>query len=275
MSHKKVVRIDPLTCALPLAGVDSHAHLDDKRFTDDLEQVLERAKAVGIKYIMNIFCDPLKFAEHKQLFEQAPQVFFILGIHPQSKELATEEALEILRLGLESDSRIRGLGEIGLDYYWKDCPPDLQKQILRKQLAMAKKMEQPVIIHCREAEADCLDLLESEGMKDYPLLWHCFGGDKDLAARIIGNGWHISIPGPVTYKANSHLREAVETIPLERLMLETDCPYLSPEPWRGTRNESAYTVFTAQTVAKAKQMPTEELWTICGQNAIKFFRLEN
>ena len=156
----------------------------------------------------------------------------------------------------------------------QDCPRELQFQAFGEQLELARDLALPVVIHCREAEDDCLTLLEARGFAGYPLLWHCFGGGPELARRIVGNGWHISIPGPVSYPANTALREAVAAIPAERLLLETDAPYLSPVPWRGKRNEPAYTVFTARWMAEARQMPAEDLWLLCGTNARRFFALE-
>ena len=142
-----------------------------------------------------------------------------------------------------------------------------------RQLALAREMEKPVVIHCREAEDDCLTLLEARGFAGYPLLWHCFGGTPEMAKRIVHNGWLVSIPGPVTYKANQHVREALACIPVERLLFETDAPYLAPEPWRGTRNESAYTVFSVRLMAEVLGYEPEKLWLTCGENARRFFGL--
>ena len=130
-----------------------------------------------------------------------------------------------------------------------------------------------MVIHSRDANDATMDMLEAEGFKGYPLLWHCFGADAALARRIVDNGWHISLPGPVTYKANEALRHAASVIPADRLLLETDCPYLSPEPYRGKRNEPAYLGFTASCVAEARNEDVTTLWTRCGDNAIRFFGL--
>ena len=165
------------------------------------------------------------------------------------------------------------MGEIGLDYYWDDCPRDAQHRAFVQQLELARELGKPVVIHCREALHDTLELLEGNGMREYPLLWHCFGGDAALAARIIDNGWHISVPGPVTYPANTAQREALCRIPLDRLHIETDCPYLAPQDWRGRRNEPAFTVFTAACVAAARNLPPADLWEQCGKNTARFFGL--
>lgn len=271
MGHKKPIRIDPLTVALPPGGVDSHAHLDSKEFSQDRQAVIQRASQAGVSQIGNVFLGPDDYQSGKICFESNPGVFFILGIHPCDGMRCTPECLEQIEAAFAADKRLRAVGEIGLDFHWDDCPRELQLQAFARQMEMAKKIDKPVVIHCREAEADCLTLLEAGGFSGYPLLWHCFGGDASLARRIIGHGWHISIPGPVTYPANAALREALAEIPDERLLLETDCPYLSPVPWRGTRNEPAYTVFTAAAVAEARGESPEKLWLRCGDNARRFF----
>ncbi|MBQ4566748.1 MAG: TatD family hydrolase [Desulfovibrio sp.] len=274
MSKKHPPRIDPLTVALPPGGVDSHAHLDGPDFDSDRPAVLARARAVGLAAIGNVFLGPEDFAARRHCFDAHPEVFFLLGIHPCDGQSCTPAALAAMRAAFQAEPRLRAVGEIGLDYHWQDCPRELQFQAFGEQLELARDLALPVVIHCREAEDDCLTLLEARGFAGYPLLWHCFGGGPELARRIVGNGWHISIPGPVSYPANTALREAVAAIPAERLLLETDAPYLSPVPWRGKRNEPAYTVFTARWMAEARQMPAEDLWLLCGTNARRFFALE-
>lgn len=258
---------------LPRTGVESHAHLNSRQFSMDLEDVLERAANAGVAQIIQVFLSPEAWADGKELFAGHPNVYFILGTHPTEAMNYSPAVEQGMREAVQADPRIRGIGEIGLDYYWKDCPKDIQKDVLLRQLAFAKGLGLPVIIHCRDAEEDCLTLLETNGMKGYPLLWHCFGGVAHMAERIVGNGWHISIPGPVTFAANEALREAVAVIPQDRLLVETDCPYLSPMPLRGKRNEPANLGYTIDAMAKARSLPVEELWTICGDNARRFFGL--
>ena len=274
MSKKKTPRIDPLSCPLPSGGVDSHAHLDGEEFDADRDAVIERAAAAGVSHIGNIFLDPLVFLERRRLFDAHPGVFFVLGIHPCDGQRCTPEALDAIRAARAAEPRLRAIGEIGLDFHWDDCPREIQYQAFAAQLDLARELALPVVIHCRDAENECLMTLESRNFQGYPLLWHCFGGGPDLARRILHNGWHISIPGPVSYPANSALREAVALIPEDRLLLETDAPYLSPVPWRGTRNESAYTVFTVRHMAEARNADPEHLGRICGDNARRFFGID-
>lgn len=274
MSHKKTPRIDPLTLALPPVGVDSHAHLAGKEFDADREDVLARAAACGIAHIGNIFLEPAAFDAQKRLFDAHPEVFFVLGIHPCEGQTCDKDALETMRRAFATEPRLKAVGEIGLDFYWDDCPRELQYQAFQLQLDLARELHKPVVIHCREAEKETLALLEAQGFAGHPLLWHCFGGAPALARRIIRNGWHISIPGPVSYPANDALREAVAVIPEDRLLLETDCPYLSPIPWRGKRNEPAFTVFTVRHMAEARGVSPATLWQQCGRNARRFFGLD-
>ncbi|MDR2054878.1 MAG: TatD family hydrolase [Desulfovibrio sp.] len=271
MGHKKIQRIDPLTMALPLGGVDSHAHLDGPGFDSDREAVLLRARAAGLAQIGCVFLNPGDFAARKALFEAHAEVFFLLGVHPCDGQLCTEENLAAMHAAFAQEPRLKAVGETGLDYHWKDCPRETQIAAFIAQLHLAREIGKPVALHCREAEEETLAILESRGFKDYPLLWHCFGGEAGQARRILANGWHISVPGTVTYNGNARLREVVARIPADRLLLETDCPYLSPMPWRGTRNEPAYTVFTAHAVAQARGANPEEVWQTCGDNARRFF----
>lgn len=273
MGHKKVERIDPLSVRLPAGGADSHAHLDGKEFDTDRDEVLKRAAECGVTWIGNVFLSPEDYHQKQALFANYPNVFYLLGIHPCDGLKCTPDCLGEIEAAVKSSSRIRAIGEIGLDYHWDDCPRELQMQAFARQLEIAKKLEKPVVIHCREAEDDCLTLLEAGGFAGYPLLWHCFGGDERQARRIIKNGWHISIPGPVTYPANTVLAKAVTIIPDDRLLLETDSPYLAPVPWRGTRNEPAYTVFTGRKVAELRGENADNLWQTCGENARRFFAL--
>lgn len=279
MSKKKSPpRTSPLplaqTLSLPLCGVDSHAHLDSKEFQGDLEAVLTLARQCGVARMGNVFLGPEEYHEGKSLFAQHPQVFFLLGLHPCDGQRCTPQAITAMREAFAADARLRAVGEIGLDFYWDDCPPEIQRQAFIAQLHMARELQKPVVIHSRNATDDTLHILETQNFKDYPVLWHCFGGSLEEAQRMVDNGWHISIPGPVSYPANTALREAVRAIPLDRLLLETDCPYLAPLEWRGKRNEPAFTVFTAQCIAAERAMPPSELWRACGENAVRFFGLE-
>lgn len=271
MAHKKPVRIDPLTEALPPGGVDSHAHLDSPEFGQNRAAIIDTARKAGVSGMVNVFLQPEAYEAHKVEIAGDQGICYILGIHPHDGERCSPECVDEIEKIFRTDEKARAVGEIGLDYHFDHCPQDIQRQTFALQLELAKKLEKPVVIHCRDAESDCLTLLEAGGFRDYPLLWHCFGGDEELARRILRNGWQISLPGSATYPANKPVLEAARHIPADRLLLETDCPYLSPVPWRGTVNQPANLVFTARCVAAARGESAEDLWLQCGKNASLFF----
>lgn len=272
---KKKQRREPETLELAPIGVETHAHLDLDDFDDDRTAVLARARKCGIVAIGNVFLGPTAFEAKRHLFDDHPEVFFLMGVHPNDADECTDDALERMRALFGAEPRLKALGEIGLDFYWDKAGHDVQRDAFCKQLHLARDLELPVVIHSRDAFEATMEVLEQEGFKDYPVLWHCFGGDAEEAKQIIRNGWLISLPGPVTFKANHDLHAAVSQLPLDRMMVETDCPYLTPEPWRGKRNEPAYVVFTAEKVARLKGISLTDIWRMLAENARNFFRLND
>lgn len=270
--HKQ--RPEPEMLELPLCGVESHAHLDLDEMGGDLDALLDRARASGVARVGNVFLGPDAYLEGRVLFSERPEVFFIAGVHPCDAGRFVPADVAALAGAYHADPRLRAIGEIGLDYHWDEATPEDQERCLRAQLATARRLDAPVVIHCRDAFEPCLAILDSEGFRDRPLLWHCFGGDEAMAREILSRGWHISVPGTVTYRKNEALRQAVFAIPQDRLLLETDCPYLAPEPWRGHTNHPALLAFTAVAVAGIRSMDPSELWRVTGENAIRFFGLD-
>lgn len=273
MGKKKKIRIEPESLELSLVGVESHAHLDLEDFDDDREEIIRRAKASGVSEIINIFLGPDAYEKNNHLFADHPQISFLLGVHPNNADKLTDDALSRMRDHFKADPRLKGVGEIGLDYYWDRVDQDIQKDVFIKQLSLARELSLPVVIHSREANDDAIAILLDQGFKDYPVLWHCFGSGLEFAKSIINNGWHISIPGPVTYKKTDDLQAAVAQIPFDRILLETDCPYLTPEPWRGKKNHPALMVFTAKRIAEIKGRSVQDIWKMTGDNARRFFDL--
>ena len=276
MPAKKTSRPDPQSLDLPPGGADAHAHLDLFERRADLSKILDRAAACGVSHIGQVFLGPEAYAAGQAAYTDRPGVFFILGIHPNEAMQCTGQSLAAMRRAFAHDGRLRALGEIGLDFYRRDCPPLVQEEAFRLQLDLARERDLPVVIHSRSAAPRTLAVLEAEGFAGRPLLWHCFGGEDavPLLDRFLANGWRVSIPGPVTYPANHDLRAAVARTPHDRLLIETDCPYLAPLPWRGTTNEPAFAAFTARTVAACLKLDVPALWRLCGANTRRFFGLD-
>ncbi len=263
----------PESLGLPCVGVESHCHLDLEHFEGEVEQLLERARIAGVRELGQVFLGPAPYEKGRSLFLGHDQVFFLMGIHPHDAVTCDQDALQAMDRIFSQDSRIRAMGEIGLDYYYMHSPKEIQHKAFREQLTLARERDLPVAVHSRDSDEDTVDILLDMGFAHRPVLWHCFGRDAEFAQHLLAKGWHISIPGPVTFPKNTPLREAVTVIPADSLMLETDCPYLTPVPYRGKRNEPAYIVFTAQAVAELRDQPTEELWQSCGNTARSFFRV--
>ena len=264
---------NPAELGLPLVGADSHAHLDSEGLFENFEAVLERAKAAGVALIGNVFLSIDSWKKVRTQFDAHPEIFFILGHHPIDAVSWEEGYADQMREVFASEPKFKAIGETGLDYYWKDSTPEQQKRAFLAQAALARDLGLPLVIHCRDAEEDTLNILEGMQMEGYPVLWHCFSGAAGLVKRIVANEWHISIAGPVTYPANNALREALRFIPLDRLHVETDSPYLSPQNRRGRMNEPANVAFTAAVIADHLGMERHELWRICGENTRRFFKI--
>jgi TatD DNase family protein len=266
--------MQPEDLNLPCLGIDTHAHLDLKQFSKDLENVLKNAARAGVERIGNVFLNYQAYVRGRELFKDQEQVFFLLGVHPHEAHLAGEEQLQGMREAFNQDTRLRALGEIGLDFYRLRQDKEIQIKAFQDQLALAKELDLPLVIHCRDAEQETLAILQDMGLGHRPLLWHCFGRDRKLAEEIISRGWHISVPGIVTFQQAKTLQQAMAAIPVQRLLLETDCPFLAPEPCRGQRNQPAFLPYTASKVAELQQLALGELWECTAANAKEFFKLK-
>lgn len=273
MSSKHHKRPEPESLGLAPVGVETHAHLDLDAFDDDLDQVVERARNSGVALIGQVFLGPAAFENNRGRFDGREGFFYLLGVHPHDSSGLDAKGIEAMRRAFKTCERLKAVGEIGLDYFYDNSPQDVQRQAFRDQLIMAKDLDKPVVIHSRDADEDTLTILEEEGFENRPLLWHCFGRDAEMAARLIGNGWLLSIPGAVTFRKSEALREAVAATPIERLVIESDCPFLTPEPYRGKRNEPAFCVFTAAAIAEIKGLDVQDVWRITAENARTFFGL--
>ena len=279
MGRKKKERPLPEALGLPCVGVDTHAHLDmvgEDGFgfaADEVDEVLARAKAAGVARVGNVFLGPEAFRRNAGLFRDHPEVFFILGVHPHDASHWDADTATAVQAAFRAEPRIKALGETGLDFHYDHSPRPVQERVFREQLELARQLDAPPVIHSREAWPETFAALDDMGFRDRPLVWHCFGGGPDMAREVLERGWTVSVPGTVTWRKADELRAAVAGIPLERMVLETDCPYLAPDPYRGKRNEPALTAFTAAAVAGAKGLEPAEVWRVTAETAARVFCL--
>lgn len=240
----------------PPAGslFDTHAHLHGPEFAPDRDAVLTRAAGAGLGRILTVGTDPESSRAAVALAAAYAEVYAAVGIHPHDAEGADLAALAEIA-ALARAPKVVAVGEIGLDHYRNLSPPAAQGAALRAQLALARAVGKPVLLHCREAHDDLLGILRAEGVAEIGGIMHCFSGDQTAARRCLDLGLLLSIAGPVTYPNARRLQEVVRGLPLDRLVLETDCPYLPPQPWRGQRNEPAYLGATAARVAELLGLP--------------------
>jgi TatD DNase family protein len=258
--------------------VDSHAHIDGEEFDADRSEVVARARAAGVRAILNVGTgDPHggNFERAVAVAEELEGVYAAAGVHPHDARLYTDAAERRLTDVLLGSERIVALGETGLDYHYDNSPRDVQREVFARQLRLATKLGLPVIIHSREADEETVEILraEYEGAPRGGVM-HCFGGGLKMAEEVLALGFHISFAGNVTFKKADALREAALAVPFDRLLVETDCPYLSPVPFRGRRNEPAHVVETARFLAGLRGVGAEELGRVTSENFARLFGAE-
>ena len=252
--------------------VDTHAHLHFPDFRDDLDDVLARAREAGVGAMVTIGTDRETNVAAVALAERLPQVWATVGIHPHDAAEATEDDFATMER-LAGAPRVVGLGEMGLDFFRNLSPRDAQERVFRRQLDMARRLGKPVCIHCRDAHAETLAILAEEGVAEGGGVMHCFSGDVTVARRCLDLGLHLSIAGPLTYKNARALPDVARFAPEDRLVVETDCPYLPPQPHRGQRNEPAYVALTVARLAELRGIDPEGLGEQLTANAARLFRI--
>jgi len=252
---------------------DTHAHLHFPDFKDDLDTVLDRARAAGVRGMVTIGTDRETNAAVVVLAKRWPDVWATVGIHPHDAALASEADFEEMERLARNETRVVGLGEMGLDFFRNLSPPDAQQKVFRRQIDIARRVGKPVVVHCRDAHEDTLAILGEERAGETGGVMHCFSGDVAIARRCLDLGLYISLAGPVTYKNARALPEVARFVPEDRLVVETDCPYLPPTPHRGKRNEPAWVALTAEHVAGLRGADPEALSDALTANAAKLFRI--
>ncbi len=254
---------------------DTHAHLHFPEFAGDLEAVLARARAAGVVTMVTIGTDGETNEAAVALAERLPDVYATVGIHPHDAAEATEADFEAMETLARSSAKVVALGEMGLDFFRNRSPQDVQGAVFRRQLALARRLGKPAVVHCRDAHGETLAILAEEKVGEIGGIMHCFSGDMGVAKRCVDLGLLISLAGPVTYKNARSLPEVARLVPEDRLVVETDCPFLPPHPHRGQRNEPAYVALTAARVAELRGADPESLGAAMTRNAALLFKLPN
>jgi TatD DNase family protein len=252
--------------------IDSHAHLDFKDYKEDFSSVLDRAKEAKVSLILNIGTTLQHSRESLEVAKKHDHIYSSVGIHPHDVKDLGSTYIDELRT-LAKHPKVKAIGEIGLDYFYKNSDPALQKKCLEEQLLLAKDLNLPVSIHCRDAFKEAFEILDRVGLEEPKGVFHCFTGTKEEANQALERGFYISISGIVTFKKATALQEVVKELPLDKMLIETDCPFLAPEPYRGKRNEPSYVVKTAEKIAALQNKTLEEVAQQTTQNAVTLFNL--
>lgn len=251
---------------------ETHAHYDDEAFDEDREKLLETMHTQGIEKIINVGASLQGVRDTVALTEKYPFVYGAVGIHPDEVGNLTEEDMKELR-GYCDREKIAAIGEIGLDYYWDKENHEIQKKWFVRQMDLAKETGLPIIVHSRDAAKDTLDIMKAERADNLSGVIHCYSYSKEHAREYMNMGYYLGVGGVVTFKNAKRLKEVVEYAPLDYLLLETDAPYLAPEPYRGKRNCSLYLTYVAQTIARIKGVPYETVVETTRKNAEKLFKI--
>ena len=250
---------------------DTHAHMDDRAFDTDREELLTSLPEKGIGLLMNPGCSLESSRNASILSQRYDYIYAAVGSHPDAADEVNAEVLEEYRKLCKLNSKIKAIGEIGLDYHYEDIPRDLQLKAFRAQMALAKELDLPVIVHEREAHEDGMKVVE-----EFPEtcgVFHCYSGSAEMAKWLIKRGWYIGFTGVLTFKNARKAVEVASTIPLDRIVLETDCPYMSPEPFRGKRNDPGRLYRMAERLAELRGLTVEEVHAITMENGKRLYRI--
>jgi len=250
---------------------DTHAHMDDRAFDADRESLLKSLPQQGIAYLMNPGCSLASSRNADRLSREYDYIYAAVGSHPDAADEVSEEVLEAYRKLCKQNPKIRAIGEIGLDYHYEDIPRDLQQKAFRAQMALAAELQLPAIVHERDAHADGMQIVS-----EFPTVsgvFHCYSGSAEMAKWLIDRGWYIGFTGVLTFKNARKAVEVAASIPLERLVLETDCPYMAPEPFRGKRNDPGKLYRMAEKLAQIRGLSVEEIHRITTENGKRLYGL--
>ena len=252
---------------------DTHAHYDDKAFDLDRKQIFESLQNEGVEYVVNVAADLKSSRRNLEIINEVNYFFGTIGVHPsETGELNNENYKELEKM--VAYDKIVAVGEIGLDYYWNTPERRVQKKWFEKQIDMAKKINKPIVVHSRDAAKDTLDIIKETKAYDVGGVIHCFSYGIDMVKEYLNLGYYIGIGGVITFKNGKKLKEVVEYMPLDKIVLETDCPYLAPEPYRGKRNDSTKLKYVVEKIAEIKNITEEEVKRVTMENAKKLYRIK-
>lgn len=253
---------------------DSHAHYNDEKFNEDRYELLSQMRENNVGLIMNSCSSLDEVSDIFDICEKFPFVYASVGIHPHEVENLKESDMETLK-EYTKNPRVKAIGEIGLDYYYDFSPRDLQQKWFARQVDVARELKLPVIIHDRDAHKDCMDILREHNISEAGGVFHCYAGSVEMAREILDWGMYIAFGGSLTFKNSVRPVEVAKYVPLDRIVIETDCPYLTPVPHRGTRNSSLYIHYVAEKLAEIRGISVEEIEQITFDNAKKCFGIED
>jgi len=252
--------------------IDTHTHLDDARYNDDREAMIARAREAGVEAFLTIGCDRATSHAAVRLADQYPFVHASIGVHPHEVKHIGDDWYDEFRM-LAANKNVVAYGEIGLDYHYNHSSPKEQRERFREQVQLARELKLPVIIHTREAQEDTIAILREEKASEIGGVFHCFSGDAWLAKDALDLGFYLSFSGILTFPNATMLRDIAKNTPLDRLLIETDCPYLTPVPYRGKRNEPAYVSLVAQRLASIHSLPLDDVAKQTSTNAKRLFKI--
>lgn len=252
---------------------DSHAHYNDSRFEKDMDEVLSSMSENNVGMILNSCSNLGEVPDILKICEKYPFIYASVGIHPHDVKDLTDSDMDMLIKYAENE-KVKAIGEIGLDYFYDNSPRDLQKKWFACQLEVAKQIKLPIIIHDRDAHKDCMDILRSENIHDIGGVFHCYSGSVEMAKEILDWGMYIAFGGSLTFKKSVRPVEVAKYVPLDRILIETDCPYLTPEPHRGKRNSSLYIHYVAEKLAQIKGVSVEEIENATFENGKRCFNIK-
>lgn len=254
--------------------IDTHAHLQDEDLKKDLENVLARAAAVGVEKIICVGYDLKSSEEALQLARKYRQIHAVVGIHPHDAAGFDSQTMEKLYV-MAKDQRVVAIGEMGLDFYRDLSPRDQQRKAFREQIKLAQELGKPIVIHDRDAHQEVMDIIKAEKAGKNEGIMHCYSGGLPMAVELIKEGFYISFAGPITFKNARKAQEVAIKIPMDKILIETDCPYLTPEPFRGKLNEPAHVQYTAAKLAELRNKGTDEIAYLTNVNARKVYRIKD